>query len=829
MADASSNPLPHLRIESFKNDQKLKKKSGGSPNIIPLQNRSVHGGQLQQSFAQIVNDYRESSKPEKKGVFQEGLVIEFKSFENLDLYLTALNNKSFELLNLRYQEHADGIVSFANVFIKEGKLKTFEQKITEYLNQTTKNNKPKNQSLIDSIQSLRRAAIDNLWMEYSPFPETDKAQWWEVWLRAGKTNEERSEIYSLFSNECSVLEIQLSDASIDLPEHTILYIKSTSDQLRDSGDLLNCIAELRKPSELNHFVSDLKPAEQKEFAEDILKRLQISKDCNHAICLLDTGVNYSHPLLKPLISEEDSLAYDPDWGKTDDSKEPHGTSMAGLCAYGDLNEVIGNDLEIIIPYLLESVKIVPPTENKEEAFAALCTERAVYLIESKNGERQRIFYLATSMDGIQFGRPIAWSSILDNLAVGYDSNGAFKRLFCVASGNVKQHDFINYPESNEGFSIENPAQAWNAICVGSYTTKDFITEENQNYSPISERYGMSPTNPTSINWNKEWPQKPDVVFEGGNAGIDASGALELPELSLLTTDSDISNTLFSSCIGTSPATALCSKMAIELRTENPEYWEETIRGLIIHLAEWSKPMLDSIPQALSQKEQYINLVKKVDYGIPSLMRAKECIQQRATLIAQEMIKPYIQNGSDVKMNQYHVYELPWPIENLKTYSDSQVKLKVTLSYFVEPNPGSRNYSSQYRYASCGLRFAMSKPGQTQKDLESSINSLVEADSDDHRGETSDNNNWKLGEKGRSKGSLHQNIWEGSAADLIDKRFLLIYPIGGWWKTRSFLNRGNSKIRYSLILSLAAEEEALDLYTPIATQIENKISVDTISV
>jgi hypothetical protein len=124
---------------------------------------------------------------------------------------------------------------------------------------------------------------------------------------------------------------------------------------------------------------------------------------------------------------------------------------------------------------------------------------------------------------------------------------------------------------------------------------------------------------------------------------------------------------------------------------------------------------------------------------------------------------------------------------------------------------------------------MSKPGQTQKDLESSINSLVEADSDDHRGETSDNNNWKLGEKGRSKGSLHQNIWEGSAADLIDKRFLLIYPIGGWWKTRSFLNRGNSKIRYSLILSLAAEEEALDLYTPIATQIENKISVDTISV
>lgn len=41
--------------------------------------------------------------------------------------------------------------------------------------------------------------------------------------------------------------------------------------------------------------------------------------------------------------------------------------------------------------------------------------------------------------------------------------------------------------------------------------------------------------------------------------------------------------------------------------------------------------------------------------------------------------------------------------------------------------------------------------------------------------------WFLGEQTRNKGSVHSDIWVGTAADLAERGVIGIYPVSGWWK------------------------------------------------
>ena len=52
-------------------------------------------------------------------------------------------------------------------------------------------------------------------------------------------------------------------------------------------------------------------------------------------------------------------------------------------------------------------------------------------------------------------------------------------------------DFQNYPNSNISISIEDPAQAWNALTVGAVTDKVIVTDQAYNgHSPI-EKLGLN--------------------------------------------------------------------------------------------------------------------------------------------------------------------------------------------------------------------------------------------------------------------------------------------------------------------------------------------------
>ena len=78
-----------------------------------------------------------------------------------------------------------------------------------------------------------------------------------------------------------------------------------------------------------------------------------------------------------------------------------------------------------------------------------------------------VYCMAITADGSDRGRPSSWSSAIDEIAMGEDTERT--RLVILAAGNTAFQNRTNYPADNETASVQDPAQAWNALTVGAYT------------------------------------------------------------------------------------------------------------------------------------------------------------------------------------------------------------------------------------------------------------------------------------------------------------------------------------------------------------------------
>ena len=174
-----------------------------------------------------------------------------------------------------------------------------------------------------------------------------------------------------------------------------------------------------------------------------------------------------------------------------------------------------------------------------------------------------------------------------------------------------------------------------------------------------------------------------------------------------------------------------------------------------------------------------------------------------------------------------LHDLPWPADELRRLSEKRVEMHTTLSYFVEPNPTSRGWLSKYRYQSFALRFAVK--GATEEDdaFLQRVNKLRREAAEDE--ETSgdygdpDNANWRFGPQMRTRGSVHSDVWTGTAEQLAAKGQIAVIPIGGWWRYWKEAKQYGMQARYALVVSLrVAEDIAADLYTPIATILDTPV-------
>ena len=191
------------------------------------------------------------------------------------------------------------------------------------------------------------------------------------------------------------------------------------------------------------------------------------------------------------------------------------------------------------------------------------------------------------------------------------------------------------------------------------------------------------------------------------------------------------------------------------------------------------------------------------------------------MIAQAEIQPFERkdNASGYRTKEMHLYALPWPKDALLDLPhEIIVEMRVTLSYFIEPGPGEIGWQDRYRYASHGLRFDVNSPGEAQDDFAKRINRSARDEDEGHPGTASASDYWVIGSQTRDKGSIHSDIWRGSAAELASSNLIAVSPRIGWWRERAHLNKWQRRTRYSLVVSITTPAEDVDLYTPVAIQI-----------
>ena len=805
-----------------------------TPKSPPIRERQSHGNHL---FSQInklkpvIQDAREIQVAAGVDDASLGLQLEFASFDDIELAFESLarENSGIELLNVRNE----GDFTFATVFVPDGKLTLFENLITAYLSEKKNKNGLliDNHKLINTIKDIRAASLQALWTDdTAAFPEQDdELVWWEVWLPVRK---DRQHVVDTFRSLSDAQDISVSESLLEFPERSVLLAHASRTTMQRSMMTLNSIAELRRAKETAEFFDSLLPEEQPDWCEELLGRSEYSTNDENTphICLLDTGVNNQHPLLSPALANTDLHTVEPAWGLND--QQGHGTLMAGLALFGDLTEALSSSQPLQFVHRLESVKILPHdnTNHGEPKFHGSLTKDAVNRTIITDAFRKRIYGMAVSArDNRDRGRPSAWSAAVDSLAVDAESENEHPQLMILCAGNIEdQHAWREYPASNSSDGVHDPGQAWNAITVGAYTDLVHITDKDAgSYRPIAPTGGLSPFSTTSSTWQETyWPIKPDLVFEGGNAADDGLSAVWLPSLSLLTTNNKPHERLLTTVNATSAATALACRMAAQLMATYPHLWPETIRALMIHSARWTDAMLQEYlpPRKKPTKKDYLQLVRHCGFGVPDLDQAMWSVSNSLTMVIETGLYPFKrEKGKEPSLRDMNLHRLPWPLGELENLGELEVEMRVTLSYFIEPNPSARGVRSRYRYESHGLRFDVKRPYESEGDFRGRINSLA-ISADEGSSSTGDDTKWLIGPQNRHKGSLHSDIWRGTAAELASRGMLAVYPTLGWWKTRKILEKYNKKARYALIISIRAPEAKIDLYTAIENQIRTPVNI-----
>ncbi|SQA97990.1 Uncharacterised protein [Cedecea neteri] len=787
---------------------------------------SAHLAQVKAIAARAHNNQRGAALHSGIGVQVEfvGQPDVALAFESLSSERNRDRTKNIELLSV----HTDkDDITCANVFIPDGKIAHFEKYLQDYLddrrgaNNTSRDHK----ALINTLSAIRLSSIRSLWTDDDALLPADEEEafWWEVWL---PVRGNREAVLSDFRTIVSTTACAASEHAVSFPERTVTWMFGSRREFARSGLLLNCVAELRRAKETAEFFTGSSIVEQGLWAEDVLARLDAPEDGAAVpyICLLDSGLNHAHPLISPLVHEADVYTVSEAWG-TDD-RVNHGTGLAGLALYGDMFDALVSTETLGISHRLESVKLTSGLGERNGGARehAYLFSMAVTRPEISFGQRRRVFSSAvTATDYRDFGKPSAWSAMVDSLAVDAGSQPAFPRLFVLSAGNIfdREH-WQRYPDSLSVNQIHDPAQAWNALSVGACTCKTGLDEAG--FSVLATEGGLSPFTSTSAEWDSVWPLKPDVVFEGGNAGTDGAMADSFGSLELLTASSLTRRNLFTTTNATSAASALAARMAAQLMAQFPQLRPETIRALIVHSARWTPQMLAMYPA--NTQSGYAMLIRHCGWGIPNPDLAVWSAKNSLAMIEESSLQPYHLTPGGVKTNEMNVHALPWPEEALLALQNTPVEMRVTLSYFIEPNPSARGGESKYYYPSHRLRFAMKRPTESFDDFRGRINAAAQSEGEETTISGNDNN-WLLGIRQRHKGSVHQDIWRGTAAELASCGYLAVYPGQGWWRTRKALGRYASESRYSLIVSIHAPGSEVDLLTPVQTRIDALINTPVV--
>ncbi len=729
----------------------------------------------------------------------------------------SLNASGLTLLKVEKQL---GAPAQATVFATEKGIEKLRRKIEEFggdlpVNEDGSFKPPKNADLVQSIRAISEAGLRALWRSPSGrFPTGPDKQAWEVWL--GKADGAR------FLADAADYGVSVGTDRLEFPEDLVVVAVATSIELAAAVRNLGGVRALATPTRTADDFDAMPIEEQHQWVDDLVGRTTFTAHADpNYITLLDRGVSRAHPLIQPALAAADRHAAEPAWDVND--TVGHGTQLAGLALFGDLSVALQTTLPITIGHRLESAKIMPDAGHNPHHLLGTVTRKGIDAAETSVG-RRRTFCLAstTEDDTPHDGAPTSWSSEIDQLASGASGLQKRKRLILVSAGNSDQNAFIagdylavsDHPDNE----LESPAQAWNAISVGAYTQKVTMPpgEPGICVAPLGD---LAPSSRTA-SWQSYWPIKPDVVYEGGNWFMNGPPPpMKHPALAPLTVDHQYPLRAFTTCGETSAATALASRDITALWSDYPELWPETVRAIFVSSARWTSRMLAHVPEQPSKTDLGI-LFKRYGYGVPDMERARRSASNALTLIVEDTIQPYkkstTKNAEHIH-NELKLFELPWPVQELRRLGASEVKLRISLSTFMSPNPSEPARGNKYRYASHNLRFKLNRANEKAGVFIKRISKIAEQTVE---GSIEEPDGWMFGPKRRDVGSLQIDQLTCAASDLARRNLIAVHPVTGWWKAKSVPDPHNLNTRFSLVVEIDAGTVQAELYAEVQAAIAN---------
>jgi len=641
----------------------------------------------------------------------------------------------------------------------------------------------------------------------------DRAYWFEVACRGGyrrplsDTEGSRAQIARQLHR---IGALQKLDEFVG-PEQVYFFVRLTRSQLDALRAATDCVYEVElapQPLRDLKLLEDVTTKDIKTFA-----LAQPHADAP-SVVVLDTGIASGHPLLKAAILSATTAG--PEIQSPEDTYG-HGTKMAGLALYRDLGAAIEHGSAQPTHWLQSSRLLIAPglglaSDENYEKWPVL-TEGAIRAAEDADPRpRDRVFVLAvtrTMQDAPLEGLvPTLWSHAVDQLAFR-EGHG---RLLVVSAGNARYAQWLalaeQHPQLQLSEKIHQPAQATNVLTVGAFTARVELPN-SKDYAEArvvaTRPGGISPFTSTGLVGNG-WPIKPDVVLEGGNLAI--SGPLtdaSVPTLCALTTSHrHVHGQPLGQMAMTSEASARAAHLAARVWSLEPKLRPETVRGLIVHSASWTPTMM----------EQFTGINDRLlacGYGVPNERVASECAQGIATIFVEDAMpnavieeepkkkapKRLTTKATEPKVRRkVKLYRLPIP-ESLLVDSDPDVELRVTLSYFAEPNKFGRS-----TFHGLDLKWDMQGPQESGDEFLQRINVLKRPKGPDGKPvkvATKKSFDWDIGIQLRSHGTVQSDRWRGKMSALVGDKLIAIVPVLGWWDQRRTLK--TQDMRFSLAVSV----------------------------
>src|ERR1051326_6598414 len=159
---------PHFVLEGITETETFRSpQQGGGPTNIPAQNRRTHGNRLKRQLRALQRTMDEARQAQLDAGLEAGigLQIEFESFPDVELAFESLarERSGIELSNVRHE----GNMTYATVFVPDGKLSRFEKLIRDYLERKRDKNGRllDHHRLVNTIREIRTATLRALWTD----------------------------------------------------------------------------------------------------------------------------------------------------------------------------------------------------------------------------------------------------------------------------------------------------------------------------------------------------------------------------------------------------------------------------------------------------------------------------------------------------------------------------------------------------------------------------------------------------------------------------------------------------------------------------------------